>query len=257
LDARPRIEARCGLVEDEHARVVEERFREARALEHPAREGGDEPIAMRSEVGESQDVLDHPLSARAVDLEGEEEELEILGERHVVVDAEGVGHVADEPFHLQRIFHDVDTVDGRRSARRLEERREDADRRRLSRAVRADVAEDLAWRDFEIELVESELLVETFREVSSRNRGGLRADRVDWLGRVKLRGEKLDGQEIRQLRAVRVVALVGLFSRLEIVLAHVCYVSKGMRNTVVPLSASASMPVSKIGRGASRRRSAT
>src|SRR5690606_20045571 len=78
LDARPRIEARCGLVEDEHARVVEERFREARALEHPAREGGDEPIAMRSEVGESQDVLDHPLSARAVDLEGEEEELEIL-----------------------------------------------------------------------------------------------------------------------------------------------------------------------------------
>jgi hypothetical protein len=63
-------------------------------------------------------------------------------------------HQADRGAHLDRRFCDVEAGDARRAGARPHEGREHVHRGGLARAVRAEQAEELAWRDLEVEAVD-------------------------------------------------------------------------------------------------------
>ena len=96
------------------------------------------------EIGELHHGVDDGVVASRRDLVRVGEELEVLAHGDALVDAGVIGHVADDLAHRLRIDGDVEPVDLDAAGHRLEQRRHDADRRRLAGAVRADEAEDLA-----------------------------------------------------------------------------------------------------------------
>ena len=65
--------------------------------------------------------------------------------------ADLAGDVRDALVRLDRILRAIDAEDLCASGRRADETEEEPDRRGLAGAVRAEVAEDLARRDLEIE----------------------------------------------------------------------------------------------------------
>ena len=91
--------------------------------------------------------------AGAAQAVGAREEVEVLGDGRVRVDAGVVGHEARDPPHLLRMVHDRVAADARIAALRRVERRQDPHRRRLAGAVRPDEAEHLAALDAERHVV--------------------------------------------------------------------------------------------------------
>src|SRR5205823_6568850 len=96
LDAGAGVQAAGGLVEQEDLGVVDEHAGDAQALLHAAGEGVNEGGFFFGEVGELEDLVDDLAPSLPGDLEGGGEELEVLIHRQVVVDAEEVGHIADD-----------------------------------------------------------------------------------------------------------------------------------------------------------------
>ena len=160
LDARPRVEPRGRLVEEEDRRIVDEGVGEAEPLLHAAAEGLDVGVALFGEVDQVEQVADHlaPPPRRQPVAAGEE--VEVLPDLHVVVDAEGVGHVADDPPRGGRLAADRDAADEGVAGGRREERGEHAQRRRLACAVRPHQAEDLVLADDQVEPADGEGAVE-------------------------------------------------------------------------------------------------
>ena len=83
----------------------------------------------------------------AGDLVGDGEEVEELPDLHAVVDAEVVGHEADDPADGHRVGRDRVAGDPPLARGRPQQRGQEPDRRALARAVGADEAEDLALAD--------------------------------------------------------------------------------------------------------------
>ena len=128
LDARLRVEAVGRLVEDERNRIVQERARDGHPLPHAVAQALDEQVLEAARAGHLQDLVD-PLVARSTaDAERGPEEVEVLADAHVVVGAERVGHVADEPLDLSRHRGAVDARDRGGAARRPGQTDEDLDR---------------------------------------------------------------------------------------------------------------------------------
>ena len=96
LDPGARVEARGRLVEQQHLRIVDQRVGQAQPLLHPAREGLDVRVALVAEVDQLEQVGDHPAPAGRRQPVAAGEEVEVLPDLHVVVDAEGVGHEAED-----------------------------------------------------------------------------------------------------------------------------------------------------------------
>ena len=95
LDPRAGIEAGGRLVEDQHRRIVDQRFRQAEPLLHAARKAVDERLALAGQIEQVEHVADDLLPPRAGQLVGHGEEVQKLPDLHAVIDAEIVGHVAD------------------------------------------------------------------------------------------------------------------------------------------------------------------
>ncbi len=130
-----RIESRRRLVDDQQARIVEQRLRDADALAHAAGEAAERTVASLDEVHELEQLLDpRARRARLEALRGGEV-LEELHRRELRVDAEVLGQVAQHLAHRVGLARDVGAVPRHASARRRRERREDAHERRLARAV--------------------------------------------------------------------------------------------------------------------------
>ena len=108
-------------------------------------------VALVGQVDQLQQVADHlaPPGGRNAVAAGEE--VEVLPDPHVVVDAERVGHVADGPAHRVRLAPDAVAADLRVARGGHEQRREHLERRGLARAVGPDEPEDLALLDLEVD----------------------------------------------------------------------------------------------------------
>ena len=102
LDPGPRIEAGRRLVEEQDLRVVDERVGEAQPLLHAPREALDVRVALVAEIDEVEEVADHPPPPIGRDAVAAGEEVEILPDLHVVVDAEDVRHEAEDAACLRR-----------------------------------------------------------------------------------------------------------------------------------------------------------
>ena len=144
LDPGARIEARCRLVEKQDLGVVDERVGEAQPLLHPARQALDVGVSLVAEIDEVEEVADHPPAAIGGDVVAASEEVEILPDLHVVVNAEHVWHEAEDATRLVGVPPHGDAGDFSLARRRRQERRENPKSRGLARPVRSDEAEDLA-----------------------------------------------------------------------------------------------------------------
>src|SRR5438093_2740063 len=173
---RGRVHARGRLVEEQDARVVKRGAPEAEALLLAAREHGDDPAG---------DLLElHPLE-RPSHAGGElalqpvdpAVEAQVLLDREVAIEPEGLRHVADDGLDPLGLAGDVDPADRGRPLGRREQAAQHADGRGLARAVGAEDAEDLAGGDVERDAVHRREVAEALGEA------------LDLDGRVPVRPE--------------------------------------------------------------------
>ncbi len=179
--ARHRIDAEGRLVEQQHARLVDQGAGEAELLLHAAGERAGQPVAERREIGEGEQAL---AARRAFGARHSEEvgvELEILVDREVGVEPETLRHVGEPGLDGLGVAHDGDAVEDGVAGARLEDPSEHAQRGGLAGAVGTDEAEELAGADLEIEAGDRQplggcaRLAETARQAAHRDRGrGLR-----------------------------------------------------------------------------------
>ena len=120
----------------------------------PAREAGHQGVALVGQVDQLEHLLADLLPRGPLDPVGRGEELEVLDHLHVVVDAEEVGHVADDAADLLRAGVDRVAADGRLAPGGIQERGQDPHRRRLARAVGADEAVDVPLVERQVEPVQ-------------------------------------------------------------------------------------------------------
>ncbi len=144
LDPGARVEAGRRLVEEQDLRVVDEGVGEAQPLLHAARERLDVVVALVGEVHQLEQVADHPSPRGGRQAVAAREEVQVLPDLHVVVDPEDVRHEPEDAPDLVRVPCHGPAGDLRVAGRRLQEGRQDPERRGLAGAVRPDQAEDLA-----------------------------------------------------------------------------------------------------------------
>ena len=151
LVATPRIETGRRLVEEEHARLREQAGREVEPPSHAAR------VRLRGSVGgvgelEALEQLRRAAAGlRAREPEQAPEHLEVLAAGQQLVDRGELTGQGEQLAHARRLGDDVVTEQLGPSRVRLEQRRQDADERRLARAVRAEQAEDHALRNLQVD----------------------------------------------------------------------------------------------------------
>src|SRR4051794_11026197 len=158
--ARDRVEADRRLVEDQHARPVDERLRELEPADHAAGVRRHEAIRGLEYAGRLEREVDALAALRARDVEQPREQHHVLAPGERAVGRELLRHVADLPAHGHPLAGDVVAEDVRDAAADRQERRQDADRRRLAGAVGAEQAEHLALPDLEVDAVDGALLAE-------------------------------------------------------------------------------------------------
>ena len=149
--ARLRVEPHGGLVEEEHARRVQQAARDLQAALHPAGEGVDEALAPLPQPHHREHLL-HALARQrarhAVELGVE---AQVLLGAQVAIQGGVLEHEADVAAHVVALALHVVPGHAGRAAGQPRERAEHADRGRLARAVRPQEAEDLARGHLEID----------------------------------------------------------------------------------------------------------
>ena len=165
LEPGPGIQARRGLVEDEHRGIMDERLGQAEPLLHPLGEPVDVIVSLVGQVEQVEHFADDLLAVRTGDLVGDGEEVEELPDFHAVVDAEIVGHEADDPPDRHRLGGDRVARDAPLAERRPQQGGQESDRGALAGAVGPDEAEDLALTDGEAQVVDGDEITVILREV--------------------------------------------------------------------------------------------
>ena len=154
-----RVEPGRRLVEEQEPRSADQRAPEVQPAAHPARVGLDDAIAGVGEVELLEELVGAAPGLGRRQLVEPAEHPQVLAPGQVLVDRRVLAGQADDLAELVGLLDDVEAGDGRSSGVRLEQRRQDPDRRRLARAVGSEQTEDGALGDLEIEPVEGADLV--------------------------------------------------------------------------------------------------
>jgi len=154
LEGGVRVEARGRLVENGDLGLLHDNLGDAQSLAHAAREGGDAHVGHVRKVDGLERRHDPPAALAARDGQQARGVDEVLARRHVVVEADRVGQVADAALDLERLADRVEAQHRDRAAARLGETEHHQDRRRLARPIGAEQAEYLAAPDVEIDGVD-------------------------------------------------------------------------------------------------------
>ena len=136
------IDAVGRFVEDQELRLMDEDAGEAELLLHPAGEVSRRPVREGQQVGEAEVEGLPRLSLRASDPEDVHEKIDVLLDRQVLIEAETLGHVADEGLDLRLFGHDIQTADPDPARGGFEHRCRHPEQGGFSRPVGADEAED-------------------------------------------------------------------------------------------------------------------
>ena len=97
LPARDRIDPRGRLVEEHHARLVQQRRPQRQPLLPAAREQPGPSIQVGADVGQGDDRLSPLAQALAGEPVDAGEEVEVLAHGQILVEREPLAHVADVP----------------------------------------------------------------------------------------------------------------------------------------------------------------
>ena len=140
-----RVEPGRRLVEEDQLGIADERLGELRALAHASREPADRTEPCLVEADEVEDVR-RPLARRPRrDAAQLAERGDRVGRRLVERKAVVLGHVAESRPHPDRVAGDVLPAHLDRTFARIGEPEEQAEHRRLARAVGADEPDAPAW----------------------------------------------------------------------------------------------------------------
>ena len=151
--AAGRVETARRLVEQHELGIADDRLRELRALAHAGRELADRAEPRFVEADEVEDV-GGALARRACGQPAQlAERRDDVGRGLVERQAVVLGHVAEPRPHADRIARDVDAAHLDAALGRVREAEQEAERRGLARAVRADEA-DATARHLERQVVE-------------------------------------------------------------------------------------------------------
>ena len=160
LVAAVEVEARRGLVQEQHRRTVDERGAQVEAPAHPtgvrARRpvGGVDEVELLEELGGA--VLDEP----AGQVREAADEAQILPAREVAVDGGELACETDAGAHPLRFVGDVEAQHGRLAGVGAEDRRQHPHGSGLAGAVGAEQAEHGCGRDLEVDAVERDHVAE-------------------------------------------------------------------------------------------------
>ena len=143
--AANRVEPRHRLVEEDDLGIVDERLRDAHALQHPLGELPQLHPALRANLHFVQPAARPHSALRAADAEEAREVLQQLLGRQVVVEVGVLGKVAETALH--RHIARRPAQDLGRPAGRVDELHEQLEGGGLARSVGAEEAEDLAGGD--------------------------------------------------------------------------------------------------------------
>src|SRR3989344_2059276 len=169
--ARLRVHAGGGLVEQQDARAVRHRAGQGQALLPAARHGAHALVVAAFVVeGELLDQLGHP-TGHVLDAVELADELQVLAHRQVAVEAEVLGHVAQQRLDLGRLGGDVEAQAGAAPRGQWHEAAHHADGGGLARAVGAEEAVELAFLDGHVELVDDRLVTKGLGEVAHLDDG--------------------------------------------------------------------------------------
>src|SRR5690606_24674660 len=100
LPSRQRIDADARLVEQQHGRTREQCAREPKLLLHPAGEPPRESAGEGLEPRERERRVERAPALRAPEALELRMELEVLGDREVLVEPEALRHIADQRVNL-------------------------------------------------------------------------------------------------------------------------------------------------------------
>ena len=187
IDQRPpervagdRIDARGRLVEDEDGGLVQHRDGELKALLDAERQAVRARVDEGFQVVALEQLLEPPGDLFRRQMIELGVQLEVLSDRQLAVEREGLRHVADVApgLHVVRAHGLAEQL--ARSAGRRQEADQHFHRRRLAAAVRAEEAEDLAARDSETDVIDGDEIAEPPRQT-------LRLDRRRLVGRSHAR----------------------------------------------------------------------
>src|SRR5262245_41225765 len=169
--ATDRIEPDRRLVEDEHPGLVHERLGELEAPDHATRVAVGGPVGGVLEVHRGKQLLDAVGALAARDVEEAGEHRHVLAPGELPVGRELLGDVADEPAGLHGRLRHVEPEDARRAFDDRQQRREDADGRRLPGAVRPEEPEHLARPHVEVDAVDGDVVAEPVAQARALDRG--------------------------------------------------------------------------------------
>ena len=169
--AGDRVEADRRLVEDQQPRAVDERLRELQPPDHAARVRRDHAVGVLEHPGRLERPVDPPGPLGPRDVEEAREQHRVLAPGERALGRELLGDVADQPPDRHALARDVVAEHVGDAGRDPQQRGEDADRRRLARAVGAEEAEHLAGPDLEVDRVDGGLLAEAVGEARAADSG--------------------------------------------------------------------------------------
>ncbi len=153
-ESAARVEPGRRLVEEENARPAGQRRREVEPPAHPARVGLGDPVCGVPEL----EALEQLVGARAGLLFREvvepSEHPEVLASGQVLVHGRVLAGEADRLAHRLRFADDVEARHACAAGIRLQQRREDADGRRLAGPIRPEQPENGAFLHLEVDAVE-------------------------------------------------------------------------------------------------------
>ena len=151
LELLVRVESVGRLVEDEDARVVQQRLREAGAALVALRQRLERLAAHALEVHAADRALDAALRVGAAESARVRDEAEELLDRHVGVRGRALGQVAEGALGGDRVVGEADALELDGARGRLEEAGDHAHGGALARAVRPEEAEHLSRGDLEVD----------------------------------------------------------------------------------------------------------
>lgn len=154
FDACSGVQAAGRFIQEEEVRVMDEDSGQAQALLHTAAEMRSQVVAFLGKADQLENFLDFFSPIRALHLVTGAEEIEILDDEHIFVDAESIGHIADQAANLIALAMDIIAVNTGRARGRPQEKREYFQGGRFAGAVAADEAENITPAHLKIQAIE-------------------------------------------------------------------------------------------------------
>src|SRR5215204_1299582 len=160
-----RVETRSRLVENGDLRVLDKDFGQSEPLAHTAREGLHWFVDDLRQTDAFQRQPDFFFALIAVKPDQTGRVAQVIAGREIIVEADLVGHVPDPAFHLKRLARGVTSKHAHLPVCDVGQPEHHQYGGRLTRAVRAEYAKDLAARDRERDAFDDSDPTITLREV--------------------------------------------------------------------------------------------